>query len=87
MQNKITGRSNFATKIYNDLKQLLIAIKEHSLNFQVSKYEMSIFANAIFVFLNTRQKDTESLQEYTQRCKSAKDKMESHNGIISKKYF
>ena len=42
----------------------------------------------IYFFLNTKQKDIESLQEYTQRCKSAKDIIvESHIGGPIKKYI
>ena len=39
--------------------------------------------------MNTRQKDNESLQEYTQRFKSAKDIMELHvrGPIILRKYI
>ena len=89
MQNKIMGRKDFDTNIYNDPIKLLKAIKEHSLNFQESKYEMSIITEAIKNFFNTKQKDNESLQEYTRRFKSAKDIMESHVGgpITLKKYI
>ena len=38
MQNKIVGRSDVDTEIYNNPIKLLIAIKEHSLNF--SRFEM-----------------------------------------------
>ena len=67
----------------------MIAIKEHLLNFQDSRYEMAIIADAIKVFMNTIQKGTESLQEHTQRFKSAKDIMELHVGgpITLKKYI
>ena len=61
MQNKLLGRKDFDTKIYNDPIKLLIAIKEHSL----SRYKMTIITESIKIFFYTRQKDTESLQEYT----------------------
>ena len=66
-----------------------MAIKQHSLNFQDARYKMAIIADAIKVFMNTKQKDNESLQEYTQRFKSAKDIMELHVGgpITLKKYI
>ena len=80
LQNKLLGRKDFDTKIYNDPIQLLTAIKEHSLNFQESRYEMKIITESIKNFFFTRQKDTESLQEYTRRFKSAKEIMESHIG-------
>ena len=78
MQNKIVGRNDFDTKICNNPIKLLIAIKEYSLNFQDSQYKMAIIADVIDFFMNTRQKDTESLQEYTQRFKRAKDITELH---------
>ena len=78
MQNKIAGQSDFVTEIYNNPIKLLIAIKEHSLNFQDLRYKMAIIADVIKVFMNTRQKDNESLQEYTRKFKSAKDIMELH---------
>ena len=69
MQNKITGRHNFERKIFNNPINLLIAIKEHSLHFQESRYEMAIIADSIRAFLNTKQKESELLQDYTQRFK------------------
>jgi hypothetical protein len=42
MQNKIVARSDFKNKIYNDPIELLNAMKEHALNYQESRYEMSI---------------------------------------------
>ena len=54
MQNKIVGQSDFDTKRYNNLIKLLIAIKEHSLNFQDLQYKMAIITDAIKIFMNTR---------------------------------
>ena len=56
MQNNIAGKSNFNSKIFKDPIKLLIAIKEHSLNFNGSRYEMSIITKKSF--FNTKQKDT-----------------------------
>ena len=62
-QNKIASWSDFNTKIYDNPIKLTIAIKENSLNFQDSQYEMAIIADTIKFFMNTKQKDTKSLQE------------------------
>ena len=88
MQNKIVGQSDFDTEISNNPIKLLITIKEHSLNFQDLQYKMAIIADAIKIFINTREKNTESLQEYSRRFKSAKDIMELHvkGPIILRKY-
>ena len=50
---------------------------------------MSIIIDAIIIFINTRQKENESLQEYIRRFKTAKDIMESHirEPIVLKKYI
>ena len=56
MQNKLLGRKDFNTKIYNDPIKLLIAIKEHSLNFQESRYEMTIITESIKIFLSPSNK-------------------------------
>ena len=80
MQNKITGRNDFEEKIFNNPINLLIAIKKHSLNYQESRYEMSIITDSIRAFLNTKQKESETLQDYTRRFKTSKEIMESHVG-------
>ena len=89
MQNKITGWNDFKQKKFNKLINLLIAIKEHSLNYQESRYKMKTFADAIRTFLNTKQNESEPLQDYTRRFKTAKEIMESHIGgaIILIKYI
>ena len=87
MQNKITGRHDFEGKIFNNSINLLKAIKAHSLNFQESRYKMAIISDAIRTFLNTKQKESESLQDNTRRFKTSNEIMESHIGgprILSK---
>ena len=59
---------------------LIKAIKEHSLHYQESRYEMLVILDSLRTFLNTRQKESEPLQEYPRRFKTAKDIMESHKG-------
>ena len=89
MQNKITRRHDFKRKILNYPINLLKAIKEHSLNFQESRFKMVIISDAIKVFMNTKQKESESLQDYTRRFKTSKEIMKSHVGgpIILLKYI
>ena len=89
MQNKITSQHDFEQKIFNNPINLLKAIKEHSLNFQESRYEMAIITDAIRTFLNKKQKESESLPDYMQRFKTSKEIMESHIGgpIILSKYI
>jgi hypothetical protein len=67
MKNKITSRTDFKTKIKNNPIELLQAMKEHFLNYQEKKYNMSIILDSMKTLLTTRQKEGESLQDYTKR--------------------
>ena len=64
MQNKIESRSDY-TEIVNNPVKLLKAIKEHALNYQEHRYDMSIIADAIMCFMMTKQRENESLSDYT----------------------
>ena len=88
MQNKISARSDFETRIYNNPIELMRAIKEHALNYQESRYEMAIIADAMRTVTTTKQRDNESLQDYTRRFKTAREILESHIGgpLILTKY-
>ena len=79
MQSQLEQRTDFETKIYNNPINLINAIKEQTMNFQDTKYDMEIIDNSLTHFLLTRQKD-EELHEYTKRFKSSKQVLESHLG-------
>jgi hypothetical protein len=87
MQNKIMARSNFEAEIYNDPIKLLNAVKEHALNYQETRYEMSIISDAFRALFTVQQKESESLQDYTRHFKTTREILESHLGgqIILKK--
>eukprot|EP00978_Attheya_sp_CCMP212_P009950 scaffold23782_cov35-Attheya_sp.AAC.1 len=72
LQNKIQSRSDFAT-IKNDPIELLKAVKEHSLNYQENRYEMSIIFDSIKAMIDTHQKEHETLSDYTKRFKTSRD--------------
>jgi hypothetical protein len=80
MKNKIESRTNFESKVENNPIELLKAIKEHALNYQEHRYDMSIILDAHITLLGTKQKEDESLQDYTKRFRVAKDVFESHMG-------
>ena len=80
MQNRILSRTDYETKIYNDPIELLKSIKEHSLDYQETRYEMSIISDAFRAVFSTKQKDDENLQDYTRRFKTARDILISHIG-------
>lgn len=79
MKNKIEARSDFET-IKNDPILLLKAIKEHALNYQENRYSMSIVLDALRTLLSTKQKEGESLQDFTKRFRVARDVLKSHIG-------
>jgi hypothetical protein len=89
MQNKIASRSDYESSVFNDPIVLLQAIKEHSLNYQDTRYEMSIIADAFRSVFNSKQKEAESLQDYTRRFKTSMEILKSHLGgpIILEKYI
>ena len=65
MKAKIEARKYFEDFIYNYPVELLKAIKQHGLNYQESRYKMSVILDGFTTFFGTRQKDQESLQDYT----------------------
>jgi hypothetical protein len=69
-QDKIASRSDYDSVVYNNPIALLRAIKEHSLNYQDTRYEMSIISDAFRSLCTSKQKDGESLQDYTRRFKT-----------------
>eukprot|EP00978_Attheya_sp_CCMP212_P016785 scaffold44262_cov52-Attheya_sp.AAC.7 len=87
MQNKIQLRMDLDT-IENDPIELLKAVKEHSLNYQEHRYEMSIILDSIKNMLETHKKEHENLSDYTKRFKTSRDVLELHIGgpIILTKY-
>jgi len=46
MQNKLLAQSDYEDEIYNNLIKLLKSIKEHALNYQETRYKMSIISDA-----------------------------------------
>ena len=79
MKNKLESRKDFDTFNKNALL-LLQAIKEHALNYQENNYEMSIISQALRCLLNCRQKEKESLQDYTKRFRVEAEVLEPHMG-------
>eukprot|EP00957_Ditylum_brightwellii_P009342 706940-Ditylum_brightwellii.AAC.1 len=66
MQNKITARTDHESDMYNKPIRLAEVIKEHSHNYEETRYEMAILADAFCAVFTARQKDKENLQGYTQ---------------------
>ena len=88
MLGKIEANEKFESTIKGNPIELLKLIQQNCLNYQEHQYEMSIILDLIKTLLNVRQKEHESLQDYTKRFKTARDVMKSHIGgpIILTKY-
>ena len=80
MKAKIESRKDYESVVYTKPIKLIDAIKEHALNYEESRYEMSIILDAFMAFLNCRQKDKELLQDYTRRFKVAREILHLHLG-------
>ena len=70
---KILSNENYKSAIKGNPMKLLKAIELYSLNFQESRYKMSIMINALRALLGSRQQEGESLQDYTRRFKTNHD--------------
>ena len=77
MQNKIESRADFNAKIKNNPFHLLEVIKEHSIHYQEKKYNMSVIFDSIKSLSYTKQREGESLQDYTKRFKVMSEVLQS----------
>jgi hypothetical protein len=80
MQSKIESSSKFETDIKGNPIELLKIIKQHCLNYHEHRYKMAIILDALRVLIGLKQKDGESLQDYTKRFKTSRDVLRSHLG-------
>jgi hypothetical protein len=82
MQQKIQALSNFDTEIEDNPIKLLQAIKQHQapLDYQDNKYKWIIIIDALMAFMNCRQQEGESLQDFTSHFKTARELFVSHFG-------
>ena len=67
MKSKIEARVDYETNIYDNPINLLQAIKEHSLQYEETRYEMKIIVDAFENYFQCKQKDSESLQDYVKK--------------------
>ena len=80
MQNKLQMRTDYESSIEKNPIKLLDAIEEHSISYQENKYEMRVITDALKNFVNLKQKEDESLIDYTSRFKSARDVLSAQIG-------
>jgi hypothetical protein len=67
MQGKIEANKKFESEIFENPIKLLEIIEKICLNYQEHRYEMSIILDSMRTLLNIRQKEHESLQDYTSK--------------------
>ena len=77
MQAKIEQRKNFESEIQDDPIKLIGVIKEIAMSFQINKYPMASLLSSLKAFVNLRQKEGESLTEYTKRFTASKDLLDT----------
>jgi hypothetical protein len=80
MQTKIESNSDFNSTIKGDPIELLKVIKQYALNYHEHRDEMLIILDALRMLLNLKQKEGDSLHDYTKRFKTSRDVMRSHIG-------
>ena len=78
-KSKIMEKKDY-DKTNRDPIRLLQTIRELSLSYQETKYDMKIIVHALKTMLNIKQKDDESLIDYTNRFKTAKDVLKAQLG-------
>jgi hypothetical protein len=80
MQSKVEGNAEFESKIKGDPIELLKTVKSYALNYHEHRYEMAIIFDSLHQLINLKQRDGESLIDYTKQFKTAKEVMISHIG-------
>jgi hypothetical protein len=80
MQHKIEGMTDFTTVIDKNPIKWLKAIKKHALSYQENRYDMLIISDSLKAFVNLKQKEGESLQDYTKWFKTSREVLERHMG-------
>ena len=89
MKQNLEAKADYLTNIKNNPFELMKNIEALSYNYQESKYEIAIVADAIRNFVTLKQKDDESLTSYMERFKAASDNMitQTGNEFILTKYM
>ena len=89
MQNKIGSRLDYDSSVYNNPIALLQAIRQHSSNYQETRYKMVFVLVILRSTLTSRQNDGEGLQDYTRQFNISTEILEYHLGgpLILEIYF
>ena len=89
MKQNLESKADYQVMIKNNPFELLKTVEALSYNYQESKYEIAIIADAIRTFVNLRQKEEENLSSYLERFQAASNNMIAQKGseIILTKYM
>jgi len=79
LQHKIQNRQDYLS-IKNNPIELLKTIEIHSLTYEENRYDVRIIDDALKNLINIKQKDDESLIDYTARFESVRDIAVAHLG-------
>ena len=71
LQSKLQTCTDYDSEVKGNPIKLLNATEEYSMSYVENKYETSIVLDSLRNFINLRQKQDESLVDYTQQFKSA----------------
>ena len=80
MKTNIEALKDFKDSIYKNLVEFPKEIKQHALNYQELRYEMSVILDGFTKCFGKRQKDQESLQDYTRRFEKSYEVLQLHIG-------
>ena len=89
MKQNLESKADYSSRIKNNPFELLKNIEALSYNYQESRYEIAIIADAIRNFINIKQKDDENLSSYLERFTAASNNLIAQKGseIILTKYM
>ena len=77
MKNNIEARTDYGTKIKNNLIELVKAIKEHLLSYQENQYNMAVIFDSLKTMVNLCQKEGKIMQDYTKQFRVTREVFET----------
>ncbi len=82
IKNKLEARKDWETGIRNNAINLLKALKEITHNYQDNRYPIESIYHTLKAVFTIKQKEDESLAEFTKRFNNVKDVMETKHGQL-----
>ena len=79
---KIRSKANYEDVIKSNPIEMIKTIKEIALSYQETKYDMAVITDATKAFINLKQREGESLIDYTTRFKHSRDIYQAVHGKV-----